>query len=79
MAPDSLTFSPIGHVENGFPLGTPGETLKAAEARIVIDPELVSGLDLADHLAEAVDEMDFAAQQIDRVIVTFALAKQITA
>jgi tRNA-Thr(GGU) m(6)t(6)A37 methyltransferase TsaA len=45
MAPESLTFTPIGYVENGFPLGTPGEVLKAAEARIVIDPELVSGLD----------------------------------
>jgi tRNA-Thr(GGU) m(6)t(6)A37 methyltransferase TsaA len=45
MALSPLTFTPIGKVENGFPLGTPGEVLKASEARIVIDPELVSGLD----------------------------------
>jgi tRNA-Thr(GGU) m(6)t(6)A37 methyltransferase TsaA len=45
MALSSLTLTPIGHVENGLPLGTPGEVLKASEARIVIDPELVSGLD----------------------------------
>ncbi len=41
----SLTLTPIGHVENGFPPGTPGEVLKASEARIVIDPELLPGLD----------------------------------
>ena len=45
MALGSLTFTPIGYVENGFPLGTPGEVLKASEARIVLDPGLVSGLD----------------------------------
>jgi tRNA-Thr(GGU) m(6)t(6)A37 methyltransferase TsaA len=45
MALDSLTFTPIGYVESGFPFGTPGEVLKASEARIVIDPELVPGLD----------------------------------
>jgi len=38
-------FSPIGRVENGFPLGTPGDTLRASESRIVLIPDLVPGLE----------------------------------
>jgi tRNA-Thr(GGU) m(6)t(6)A37 methyltransferase TsaA len=41
----TLTLTPIGRVENGFPLGTPGDTLRASESRIVLDPELAPGLD----------------------------------
>jgi len=41
----SLSLTAIGRVENGFPLGTPGDTLRASESRIVIEPELVPGLD----------------------------------
>jgi len=40
-----LTLRPIGLVENGFPLGTSGDTLRASESRIVLDPELAPGLD----------------------------------
>ena len=36
---------PIGRVENGFPLGTPKDTMMAAESRIILDPELVGGLE----------------------------------
>jgi tRNA-Thr(GGU) m(6)t(6)A37 methyltransferase TsaA len=32
-------------VENGFPLGTPKDTMAAAESRIILDPELVGGLE----------------------------------
>ena len=35
----------IGRVENGFPLGTPKDTMMAAESRIILDPELVPGLE----------------------------------
>ena len=38
------TFEPIGTVENEFPLGTPGDTMRAAESRIVLDPALAAGL-----------------------------------
>jgi tRNA-Thr(GGU) m(6)t(6)A37 methyltransferase TsaA len=38
------TFRPIGMVENGFPLGTPGDTMRAAESRIVLDPKWAPGL-----------------------------------
>ncbi|MGW8265291.1 MAG: SAM-dependent methyltransferase [Longimicrobiales bacterium] len=38
------TFSPIGQVENAFPPGTPGDTMRAAESRIVLDPALAPGL-----------------------------------
>jgi tRNA-Thr(GGU) m(6)t(6)A37 methyltransferase TsaA len=41
----SLSFNPIGRVENGLPLGTPGDTLRASESHIVIDPEFLPGLD----------------------------------
>lgn len=39
-----VTFHPIGFVENGFPFGTKGDTLRAAESRIVLEPEFVPGL-----------------------------------
>jgi tRNA-Thr(GGU) m(6)t(6)A37 methyltransferase TsaA len=38
-------FDPIGHVENGFPFGTPGETLRASESRIILQPEVAEGLE----------------------------------
>ncbi|MCK5652959.1 MAG: tRNA (N6-threonylcarbamoyladenosine(37)-N6)-methyltransferase TrmO [Gemmatimonadetes bacterium] len=41
----TLTLQPIGRVENGFPLGTPGDTIRASESRIILDPELVPGLE----------------------------------
>jgi len=37
-------FRPIGFVENGLPFGTPGDTLRAAESRISLNPEFVPGL-----------------------------------
>ena len=39
------TLEAIGHVENGFPLGTLKDTLQAAESRIVLHPELAPGLE----------------------------------
>jgi tRNA-Thr(GGU) m(6)t(6)A37 methyltransferase TsaA len=39
-----VTFSPIGTVENGFPLGTPSDTMRAGESRLVLDPSLEEGL-----------------------------------
>ena len=39
------TLKAIGHVENGFPMGTPKETLQAAESRIILNPELLPGLE----------------------------------
>jgi tRNA-Thr(GGU) m(6)t(6)A37 methyltransferase TsaA len=44
MVAEPVTLKPIGHVENDYPLGTPGETLKAGESRIVLNPELEGGL-----------------------------------
>jgi len=38
------SFRPIGEVKNDFPLGTPGDTMRAAESRIVLDPMLAPGL-----------------------------------
>jgi len=37
-------MQPIGRVENGLPLGTPLEVLKGSESRIVLNPDLVPGL-----------------------------------
>jgi len=42
-SPDIL-FRPIGRVENGLPPGTPGDTLRAARSRIVLDRKLLAGL-----------------------------------
>lgn len=39
-----LTFPPIGRVENGLPLGTPGDTLRASESNIILNPDLTPGL-----------------------------------
>ncbi len=44
MDSDPITFHPIGFVENGFPYGTPGDTMRAAESRIVLNSELTPGL-----------------------------------
>ena len=44
MSADPITFHPIGYVENGFPYGTPGDTMRAAESRIVLNPEFTGGL-----------------------------------
>lgn len=44
MDPEAITFHPIGVVENGFPHGTPGDTMRAAESRIVLNPEFTRGL-----------------------------------
>jgi len=40
-----VTLRPIGLVENGLPMGTPGDTLRASQSRIVLDPDLAAGLD----------------------------------
>ena len=39
------TLKSIGYVENGLPFGTSRDTLQASESRIILNPELVSGLD----------------------------------
>ena len=39
-----VVFTPIGHVENGFDDPAAPETIRAAESRIVLKPELVEGL-----------------------------------
>jgi len=46
MAPQSPspTFQPIGHVQNGLPLGTRRDVLLESESRIVLDPSLAEGL-----------------------------------
>jgi tRNA-Thr(GGU) m(6)t(6)A37 methyltransferase TsaA len=44
MNPQPVTFHPIGFVENGLPFGTKGDTLRAADSHIVLDPELIPGL-----------------------------------
>jgi len=44
MDAETITFHPIGFVENGFPHGTPGDTMRAAESRIVLNPEFTPGL-----------------------------------
>jgi formylmethanofuran dehydrogenase subunit E len=40
----SLTFRPIGFVENDLPYGTPGETLRATDSRIALLPDFSPGL-----------------------------------
>ena len=56
-AGSDLTLRPLGRVENGLPLGTPGETLRASESRIVLDPSLVPGLS--------------TLEGVDRILVVF--------
>jgi tRNA-Thr(GGU) m(6)t(6)A37 methyltransferase TsaA len=41
---ESITFRPIGVVENGLPVGTPGDTLRATDARIILREDLTPGL-----------------------------------
>ena len=40
----SVTFHPIGVVENGLPFGTPGEILRESESRIRLKTEFIPGL-----------------------------------
>lgn len=40
----TIAFTPIGHVENDFDQPAAPETIRAAESRIVIKPELTDGL-----------------------------------
>ena len=44
MEPKPVIFHPIGIVENGLPHGTPGDTLRATESRVVLKEELTPGL-----------------------------------
>ena len=37
MPTTAVSFDPIGQVENGLPFGTPGETLRASESRIILN------------------------------------------
>jgi len=39
------TLEAIGYVENGFPIGTPRDTLLASESTIVLKPDFTLGLD----------------------------------
>ncbi len=41
----AITFRPIGHVENAFPAPAAPEAIRAVESRIVLDPDLVEGLE----------------------------------
>jgi tRNA-Thr(GGU) m(6)t(6)A37 methyltransferase TsaA len=41
---EAATFHPIGVVQNGLPLGTPRDSLVAAEATITLLPEFTPGL-----------------------------------
>lgn len=43
-SPGIVSFTPIGEIQNGFPMGTPSETMRAAESRIVLRPGLAEGL-----------------------------------
>lgn len=40
-----ISFRPIGRVENGLPLGTPGDTLRSAQSTIVLLSHFAPGLD----------------------------------
>ena len=42
---ESIGFTAIGHVENGFPERATPEKIRAAESRMVLDPALVEGLE----------------------------------
>lgn len=44
METQSVTFHPIGVVENGLPFGTPGEVLRGSESRIKLKTEFSPGL-----------------------------------
>jgi tRNA-Thr(GGU) m(6)t(6)A37 methyltransferase TsaA len=43
-AGSSITYRPIGYVENAFEEPISGEQIRAGESRIVLDPALVAGL-----------------------------------
>jgi len=40
----TITYKPIGHVENAFDEPTQAQEIRAVESRIVLNPELVDGL-----------------------------------
>jgi tRNA-Thr(GGU) m(6)t(6)A37 methyltransferase TsaA len=44
LPPEPAILRPIGVVENGLPLGTPSDTLRKAESKVVVDSSLVAGL-----------------------------------
>jgi len=44
MEDSHLSVRPIGVVENGLPYGTPGDTLRAHESRIILERALVPAL-----------------------------------
>ena len=45
MKTQKITLTPIGHVENEFDTPIRGDSIRAAESRLVIKPELIDGLD----------------------------------
>lgn len=40
----AITFRPIGHVENAFDEPVGPDNMRGAESRIILDPEMTSGL-----------------------------------
>jgi tRNA-Thr(GGU) m(6)t(6)A37 methyltransferase TsaA len=40
----TISYTPIGHVENDFPERAPADKIRSAESRIVLDPALTGGL-----------------------------------
>jgi tRNA-Thr(GGU) m(6)t(6)A37 methyltransferase TsaA len=49
MTHSEISFRPIGRVENGLALGTPGDILRASESKIVLSTELAPGLEGLEH------------------------------
>ena len=41
---ESISYHPIGYIENDFDEPTPAEQIRGVESRIVLDPHLVEGL-----------------------------------
>ena len=48
---ETVEFEPIGWIENGLPFGTPGDTLRGAESRIVLRPGFLQALTELDKQA----------------------------
>lgn len=58
-----VSFTPIGVVHNGFPLGTPSETMRASESRIVLESDLVEGLQDMDRESKVLVVFHFHQSQ----------------
>jgi tRNA-Thr(GGU) m(6)t(6)A37 methyltransferase TsaA len=59
----SVSYTPIGHVENDFREGAPADEMRSAESRIVLDPALTDGLKGLEPGQQVIVVFDFHRSQ----------------